>query len=241
MDLIISVGDLGSLVQNNFCARCFWIQFKVKVTPFRMPLPGIFSSIDSYVKNVVRRYFDTNMRLPKWFPEIGCVVGYEDKLHWSRFHFVDQESGLKIRGVPDEVFHLKDGSYHIVDYKTSRYSRAQGYLYPNYEVQLNAYAYIAERINLAPVSALTLIYLDPDTDIVENSQWLQRSNDEFLLGFSPRVRTVDVRSDSFVEDLMAEAARIYKLSDAPAPKDKCKNCLAVEELVGLATSGPICD
>ena len=94
---------------------------------------------------------------------------------------------MKIRGVPDEIFHLEDGSYHIIDYKTSRYSRAQGYLYPSYEVQLNAYAYIASKIGLKPISYLTLIYLDPDTDIVEKSQWLQRSNEEILMGFTQRV------------------------------------------------------
>ena len=241
MDSVISVGDLGSLVQNNFCMRCFWIQSKLKETPFRMPLPGIFSSIDSYVKNVVRSYFDANMKLPRWFPEVGNVVGYENKLHWSRFQFTDEKSGLKIRGVPDEIFHLEDGSYHIIDYKTSRYSRAQGYLYPSYEVQLNAYAYIASKINLKPISYLTLIYLDPDTDIVENSQWLQRSNEEFLLGFTPRVRTVDVKQDSFIEDLMAKAALIYKLLDMPSHEKECKNCLAVDELVELGLSDKVSD
>ena len=235
MGLTISVGALGALVQSGFCARCFWIQLKIKETPFRIPLPGIFSSIDSYVKNVVRRCFDTSQRLPPWFPDVGQVVGYETSLHWSRFKVTDQQSGVTVRGVPDEVFHLQGGSHHIIDYKTSRLSAAQGYQYPGYEVQLNAYAYISSRIGLAPVSALTLVYLDPDTDLATYPQWLQRSDNDFLLGFTPKVRAVERRPDSFIEGLLHQAATIYQLSSPPPSAGQCKNCSAVADLIDLAT------
>ena len=57
-----------------------------------------------------------------------------------------EETGVTLRGVPDELLHLEDGGYHIVDYKTTRGSSVQHSLYPAYEVQLNAYAYISRDI-----------------------------------------------------------------------------------------------
>ena len=234
MALTISAGGLGALAQPNFCPRCFWIQLRMKDLPFQMPLPGIFSSIDSYVKNVVRRYFDANRQLPPWFPDVGRVVGYEEKMHWRTFSVRDRRSGATLRGVPDEVLHLQGDTYHVIDYKTTRMSTAQDRILPNYEVQLNAYAYISERIGLAPVAALTLMYLDPDTDLTSSPQWMRRSDDDFLLGFSPMVRAVEIRPDSFIEDLLSQAAAIHRLSSPPSA-GQCRNCSLLGDLISLVT------
>ena len=235
MALTISVGDLGELVKRDFCARCFWIQRKIKRLPFETHLPGIFSSIDGYVKNVVRGHFDANRRLPAWFPDVGDVATYESGLHWSRFQVTDGRSGATLRGVPDEVFRLRDGTYHVIDYKTARLSAAQDSMLPRYEVQLNAYSYISARIGIAPVEALTLLYLDPDTDLASSPQWLRRSHDDFLLGFTPKVKSVEIRPDSFIEDLLTQAASIHRLSIPPTPAGSCHNCTAVVNLVQLVT------
>ena len=223
MALIISAGTLGSLAAPNFCPRCFWIELRMKKVPFRTPVPGIFSSIDSYVKNVVHGYFDANQQLPPWFPDVGRVIGYEAKMHWSKFSVTDEETGVTLRGVPDEVFHLEGSAYHIVDYKTTRFSPAQNYIYPGYEVQLNAYAYISARVGLAPTVALTLVYLDPDTDLIASPQWLGRSDQVFQLGFTPKVRDVRIRPDTFIEDLLGKAANIDELPSPPPPAARCEN------------------
>ena len=235
MALTISAVALGALARPSFCPRCFWVQLKLDAVPFQMPMPGIFSSIDSYVKNVVRAYFDFNRRLPTWFPDVGRVVGYEARLHWRRFQARDPHSGVTLRGVPDEVFHLEGRAYSIIDYKTSRFSAAQRGMFPNYEVQLNAYAYICSRLGLAPVEALTLIYLDPDTDLAAFPHWLRRSRDDFLLGFTPKVRDVEVKPDGFIEGLLARAAGIERMSALPPPTDRCQNCALVSDLVDLVT------
>ena len=233
--LTISAGTLGTLVRRDFCSRCFWTELRSKELPFRMPLPGVFSSIDSYVKNVVRSYFDANGRLPTWFPDVGAVAGYQERMHWSSFQATSERSGATLRGVPDEVFHLEGGSYHVIDYKTSRLSSAQGAMYPSYEVQLNAYAYICARVGLAPVEALTLLYLDPDTDVASSPHWLERSRDDFMLGFTPKLRTVEIRPDSFVEGLLVRAASIDRMPTPPPPTSGCKNCSLVAGLFDLVT------
>ncbi|MBI2164892.1 MAG: PD-(D/E)XK nuclease family protein [Chloroflexi bacterium] len=233
--MIISAGTLGSLAQRGFCQRCFWLQLKLESLPFKMPLPGVFSSIDSYVKNVVRTWFDTNGVLPPWFPDIGRVVKYEARMHYTRFSVVDPESEVTLRGTPDEVFHLDNGHIHIIDYKTSRLSAAQDFMFPGYEVQLNAYAYICARIGLPPVVHMSLLYLEPDTDLAKAPHLLNRSVGSLLMGFTPKIRPVQAKPYPFIESLLATAKAIHDSPSPPAPAAGCKNCSAIEELVKVVT------
>lgn len=94
MSLVISAGNLGTLALRRFCPRCFWLELKLTDVPFRQPLPGIFSSIDSYVKNVVRIHFDDTGSLPSWYPEVGRVKGYEASMHWSKFQVTHEQTGV---------------------------------------------------------------------------------------------------------------------------------------------------
>ncbi len=57
-------------------------------------------------------------------------------------------------------------SYHSVDYKTARFTQTRDELFPAYEVQLNAYVYVANRVGLGPVGGLSLIYMEPQSDSV---------------------------------------------------------------------------
>jgi len=137
-EIVISGRSLAGVLEG-FCPRCFWIQHKCTL-PYQMPFPGIFSVIDSFTKRTVHGFFDRHGRLPDWYPKIGRVVDYVKNgglLHWSRYRITHPPTGIILTGSPDDVFKLRDGSYHIVDYKT-------------------------ERIGFKPVSGLSLIYMEPD-------------------------------------------------------------------------------
>ncbi len=237
MSLVISAGTLGSLAMPNFCPRCFWIRLKCDRLPFQIPMPGIFSSIDSYVKNVVRSYYGKEGKLPDWFPNVGEVTNIMDIPSYQRFSIVDPESGVTLRGVPDEVFQLDDSSFHIVDYKTSRFTAAQGGLFPMYEVQLNAYAYIGNRTLFSPVSSLSLIYLDPDTDLSSDPDLLSRSQDNLMLGFTPKVRGVEIKPDHFIEELLQRATEIDTGEVPPEHTSTCRDYELLERLIEIATIG----
>lgn len=207
MVLTISPGTLGDLVMPDFCPRCFWIKLKCEGRfPFRIPMPGIFSSIDSYVKHVVHRYWDKEQKLPDWFPQVGEVVKLEKVPSWQKFCITDPQTTITLRGTPDDVFQLEGGTYHMIDYKTARLTTTQDQLLPKYEVQLNIYAYIGNRTFFSPVSALTLIYLDPDTDFNSTPDLLRRSEDHLMLCFTPKVMNVDIKPDSFIERLIQRAS-----------------------------------
>jgi hypothetical protein len=61
--------------------------------PFQI-FPGIFSSIDSYTKNIVDGWFDTHGWCPSWLSKLGDIKGYVNPPHDSKFRIVDPESDI---------------------------------------------------------------------------------------------------------------------------------------------------
>ncbi len=141
----ISAKPLGELAMPNFCPRCFWLKLKLNnKLPFQI-FPGIFSSIDSYTKNIIHAFFDINGKFPVWLNGLGELVRYQKPPHYSKFNIVDNDSNVLLTGTPDGIFVKPDNSYLIVDYKTAKYTGRQDQLMPMYEVQLNAYGVIGEQ------------------------------------------------------------------------------------------------
>ena len=155
-----------------------------------------------------------------------------DPPHWSRFQAQDDETGVVLRGEADAIFLMTDGTCAIVDYKTSRYNPENRSQHRVYRAQLNAYAWIAQRQELPAVSKLALAYMEPATgDDAVNSQDVVESAG-FALGFHPRVVDVELEPDRLVPPLLRKAARIHAAPTSPAPRDGCRDCAALEELLG---------
>ena len=77
----ISAKNLGALAMPDFCPRCFWLKLRMEnKLPFQI-FPGIFSSIDSYTKNIVHSWFDTHGCCPVWLSELGEIKGYVNPPH----------------------------------------------------------------------------------------------------------------------------------------------------------------
>ncbi len=231
----ISVSRLAEVARPNFCPRCFWIKLKMGwELPFVMPMPGVFRDIDRHVKNVVRTHYEEKGVLPQWFPYLGEVTKLEKAPKWRDFYFTHPQLGITFRGEMDEILQLNGPQYHILDYKTARYTNTQNELFPMFEAQLNAYAYIAGRGGFfSPIKGLSLVYLEPDTDFRLNRGLMQRSSDKLILGFTPRVKSVEIKPDSFIEGLLQKATDIASLPEPPKPISRCQNCLLVERLAEI--------
>ncbi len=141
------------------CPRCFWLKLNCKL-PYQI-FPGIFSSIDSYTKKITWGYYEKFNSLPDWFKLFGDFARPIKAPGRSVFFVDDEETNVKLTGIPDDIFQKKDGSYFIVDYKTSRFTENQDALLPIYRVQLNGYALIAEKCGLKPVTGIGLTYYEP--------------------------------------------------------------------------------
>lgn len=230
MTLTISAKDLARYASGQFCPRCEWVRLHVKPLPFQT-FPGIFSTIDRHTKLVVQGYLAREKSLPSWLGSLGEVETYVPPLHWSKFSVADGQTGVTLRGEPDAIFRMTDGSHTIVDYKTARYTPGQEALFEVYEAQLNGYAYIWEHLALPPVSQLALVYMEPVAD-GESVQSPQRvDNTGFSMTFKAMVRPVRLRPDTLIPGLLRTAGGIHTLPSPPAGLAGCKDCRAVDGLV----------
>lgn len=227
--LQISGKDLGEIALGSFCPRCFWIKRHVKKLPFQI-FPGIFSSFDSYTKKVIHAHIDRHGTLPAWLREVGEVTGYKEPPHWSKFRRAVDEHGIVLTGAPDAVFVASDGTFVIADYKTARYTKGQDELLPMYEVQLNAYAFIGQKCDLAPVSRLALIYMEPTTDDGAAADPANVRSDGFAIGFTAHVHPVKIDLGR-VDAALARARAIYDGGAPPTGRDGCKDCTALANLL----------
>lgn len=226
----ISGKTLGLLAMPDFCARCFWVRFRVRL-PYQI-FPGIFSSIDAYSKRVLEHWFSDHRSPPPWLSCLGPVVGLVPCPHWSRFQLRDADTGVVLTGVPDALFTREDGGLIVGDLKTARYSEAQDELQPMYHVQLNSYALIAQNRG-ETVHGLVLIYTEPMTG---REDCVGRCCEHgFDMGFLGRVVTVPLRTGC-IAPLLVETRRICDSNAAPARNPQCKDCGLTEELVSLLRS-----
>lgn len=203
---IISAKDLGQLALLDFCPRCFWLERHLGKAP--MVFPGIFSTLDAITKRSAHYSFARQNRPPKWL-DLPEAVGVVEE---STFFKLPVEYNWILTGQPDDIFQLEDKSYQIVDYKTAKFTGRQDELLPMYEIQLNAYAYLAEKYDFTPVSGLSLVYFQPREDLEEG--------ENFKLSFD--TYQLKIKLDIMrVPKLLAKAREIVEQSEAPESRAGC--------------------
>ena len=229
MALTISAVNLGFYASDYFCARCAWLRLHLKTLPFQS-FPGIFSSIDRYNKLIVLSHFERAGSIPVWLRDLGEVSTYFTPPHWTSFSVLDQETYVTLRGEADGIFKMVDGSHTIVDYKTARYTPGQRGIFPAYEAQLNAYAYIGERLGLSPISRLALVYMEPLTDEQTAGNPHLVDDEGFSMGFKANVVEVDVRPNELIPPLLRKVTEISEMDRPPKGLPDCRDCDALDAL-----------
>jgi hypothetical protein len=231
-ELKISVKNLAELAMPEVCPRCYWLRLHA---PARLPFqifPGIFSSIDGYTKSVVHAWFEQRQSAPPWLAPLGPLAAYRPAPHYTRFNITDPQTGIRLAGTPDEILVRPDGSHLIIDYKTSRYTGAQDALFPMYTAQLNGYAYLGEQLDLHPVTGLALVYMEPATDLQDAAHDDNQRRMGFAMGFNAAILPVELDL-ALIPRLLHTARTLYDQPSAPAGRPGCKDCAALDGLVGL--------
>jgi hypothetical protein len=222
--LRISAKDLGYLAMPEFCPRCFWIKTHCKL-PYQI-FPGIFSSIDSYSKKITWLHYRKEGKLPPWFCALG-MAGEPIPIPSAReFQIVDEDTGVVLCGIPDDIFRDTDGII-IIDYKTARFTENADALIPIYRVQLNGYAYIAEQLGLGPVKKLWLVYYEPQTSITDES--LVTNVDGFAMHFKAHCMELTLDT-TMITPLLKKAKEIFEMEEISNSKEGCKDCVAIQKL-----------
>lgn len=231
--LQISAKDLGRLALPHFCPKCFWTLRHMQGEPPFMIFPSIFSHIDGFTKRVVHGYFDQHQKLPSWLDGVARdVTGYINPPGHKVLR-VEYPNGVVLCGTPDAVFRRADGTLIVGDYKTAFCKGSDDPLFPIYFVQLNVYAMLLEAKGYGKVSALKLIYTEPQTGEEAAVQQHNLRIDGFAMSFSTKIVDLAVDPTSILS-LIKTAKSIYDLPSAPKSFEGCKDCL---RLLNLTSAG----
>jgi hypothetical protein len=193
----LSPSDLTFLWDE--CKRCFYLKVVHNFRRPWAPFPKIFGRID----RLMQAYF-RDKPTSEFAPELppGQVVFGDKWVTSVRIHLPGHEGRCYVKGKFDSVVRFDDGSYGVVDFKTTEPSP---YHIPFYSRQLHAYAYALEHpgrrgLHLAPITTLGLFCVEP-VAVARGSEgsiaylgdvtWLECPKDEAAcLGFLDEVLTV---------------------------------------------------
>ena len=197
------------------CKRCFYQKVGNGITQPSIPLPSIFSKIAGLLKD----HYDGKPTNELHVDLPSGVVSHGEK--WVRSQNIklsNHESTCYINGRFDIVLSFDDGSYGIIDFKTSNPSKDSANMYSR---QLHAYAYALEHpaanaLALSPITKLGLLYFYPDNI---NQQSVDRLN------YGAEIVWVEVEKDeegflNFIDGVLD----VLELPEAPGCSSSCQWC-----------------
>ncbi len=154
----LSPSDLTFLWDE--CKRCFYLKYTHGITRPAAPFPGVFGTIDRLMKN----YFQ-GMQTEEIAAELppGAIQLGERWVESLPIVLPGKKVHCFLKGKFDTVAMFADGSYGVMDFKTSEPKPS---MIPFYSRQLHAYAYALEhaaprQLSLQPISRLGLLVVAP--------------------------------------------------------------------------------
>lgn len=209
----LSPSDLTFLWDE--CPRCFYLKYLHGITRPAAPFPAIFGTIDRLMKAQFagRPTTDLDPSLPP-----GNVRVSENWIESLPVVLPGHALSCFLRGKIDAIMSFYDGSYGVVDFKTSEPKPAH---IPFYSRQLHAYAYALEhpapnRLSCSPISRLGLYVETPHATLAATtseisfhfrSTWLEITFEERgFLGFLDKVLS------------------LLELPDPPPASENCAYC-----------------
>ncbi len=193
------------------CKYCFYMKVKHNLV-IRTPFPGIFGKMANLTSDFYqgKPASEISPSLPP-----GRVTLREKFVKSAAIIIPEVESQCYIFGRFDAVIAFEDGSYGVVDYKTSDPKEEHAAFYSR---QLTAYAYALENpaagaLHLAPVTRMGLFVVTPErfeqtgdggTAFINRTTWMG-------------VPREDVSFLSLLEE-------VVRLLDAPTPPESDPEC-----------------
>ena len=219
MNYKLSPSDLTFSYEG--CKRCFYQKVVNGIALPSMPLPSIFSKIAGLLKNYYdgKHTSELHINLPS-----GIVSHGERFVRSQNIQLPNHNATCCINGRFDIVISFDDGTYGVIDFKTSDPSKNSAWLYSR---QLHAYAYALEhpapgKLALSPVTKLGLLYFYPDNI---NQQSIDRLN------YGAEIVWIEVEKDengflSFIDEVMG----VLELPQPPEHSPRCQWCNYISKL-----------
>ena len=157
------------------CQRCYYLDIKEGITQ-PGSFPGVFSKLDVIHKNFFIGQHTSDVLTD--IPAGTFIKGPGDKfLESELIEFDDPNKNCFISGKGDAFLELDDGTYAIIDFKTSMKVKKEEWI-SNYFMQESAYAVMWEERVKEPITQLvTLIANDtnePQVFIQHRDQWIHK-------------------------------------------------------------------
>lgn len=155
---VLNPSDFAFLWEE--CKRCFYLKVREGFRRPSMPMAKIFTVIDGEMKNCY-----SGERTEKAMPFLppGIVDSSVSWVQSKPIKVSGHDTACMIRGKIDTLVKFDDGSYAIIDFKTSSPRAEHVQLYGR---QLHAYALALEQaavghVNLSPIRRLGLLVYEP--------------------------------------------------------------------------------
>jgi hypothetical protein len=204
------------------CPRCFYLDVVLGIKRPPSAFPKIFTRIDGLMKNLFADQ-STSAISPDLPPG---RVGLQGKwVNSAPIHFDGIAATCYIKGAFDSVLSLDDGSYAVIDFKTSTPSPAHIEFYGR---QLSAYAFALEHpsatsLSLSPINLLGLLYMDP-VDI-------EHGEDHKRVTYGGEVTWQEIpKNEEVFLEFMKGVLTLLSLREPPAAGEKCGFCSYREEV-----------
>jgi hypothetical protein len=209
----LSPSDLTFLWDE--CKRCFYLKIINKYARPSTPMPAIFTKIDGLMKN----YFEGRSTAEFTHDLPPGVIQHGDRSVSSQpIKLPGHSLECYITGRLDTLVKFEDGSYGVVDFKTSTPKPTHVTFYGR---QLHGYMYALEnpapgKLFISPVTKLGLLVVEPMA--------MDRTRDG-RIGYFGSVTYQEVpRDDSTFLGFLGEVLTVLEQPDPPSPADNCQWC-----------------
>lgn len=203
------------------CTRCFYLKIVHGIAQPSTPLPSIFSKIAGLLKNHYDGKYTSELHVD--LPP-GTVSHGEKWVRSQTIKLPNHQSTCYINGRFDIVVSFDDGTYGVIDFKTSDPSKDSARMYSR---QLHAYAYALEhpasgKLALSPVTKLGLLYFYPNNVSQQSIDWLS---------YGAEIVWVEVEKDeqSFLK-FIDKVLDVLELPEAPEHSPDCQWCDYISRL-----------
>jgi hypothetical protein len=210
------------------CERCFWLKAKGVLRRPSAPFPKIFIKLDNQTKDF---FFGKRAEDMAEGLRAGRVAFGDRWVRSAPLHVPGHDTQVALAGKIDTALAFDDGSYGVIDFKTSEPKTEHVMFYGR---QLHSYALAAESpapgaLQLSPVSQLGLLCVDPVAMVGLDGDVAYKAVSTFL--------EIERDDDAF----MAFLSQVLYVLERPEPPDaaaKCSYCryLATGSLVILTGS-----
>jgi len=209
----LSPSDLTFLWDE--CPRCFYLKYLHGITRPAAPFPSVFGAIDRLMKAQYAGRPASDLS-PALLP--GTISVTENWIESVPFTLPGHTLSCFLRGKLDALIGFNNGSYGIIDFKTSEPKPTQ---IPFYSRQLHAYAYSLEhpapgRLGLSPISLLGLYIETPFATLASTTN-------QISFHFQSTWMEIPLQEGAFI-NFLDQVITLLELPEPPPAGEKCTYC-----------------